>query len=318
MYRSDQSVFGERLRVLELSDEDGADNYPAESGDMLTIWLKQLKRVSSERNAGRYGRQLFTQSTNRFTDASGYRGGRNGCIPCDVEVSEIVKGTNQEVWTVKCNTCDKCGHHSKYCPTSNVSTVSNASLMSYLILSQHRRNHNFDPNNYYIDSGANFSSTFDSNILKFLQHTREHDTITAMTNGGSITFNEYGCLKLLPSVRVYLNRNSAATILALKDLTDIPEAFIFHDSRIIDAFLLVFSSGRIMEFKRAMHGLYYYDLHNFNTHEHKLTDPAFRFLNLHSSFNQTVEERESLETKTGLRKSQTCSGLSRSTTISLV
>ena len=59
-----------------------------------------------------------------------------------------------------------------------------------------------------------------------------------------------------------------------------------------------------MEFKRALHGLYYYDLHNFRSHEHKLSDPPFQFLNQHSSFIQTVEERESMESKRDLEKAK--------------
>ena len=94
MYRSDQTVFGERLRVFELLNEDGDDNDPMESGNILTIWFNQLKRVTNERSGGRYERQLITPSTNRFTDASGYRGGRTGCIPCNVKISDIVKGSN--------------------------------------------------------------------------------------------------------------------------------------------------------------------------------------------------------------------------------
>ena len=97
-----------------------------------------------------------------------------------------------------------------------------------------------------------------------------------------------------------------ATILVLKDLVEVPEAFVFYDSRFFNAFLLLFQDGRIMEFKRATHGLYCYDLHhNFHSHEHKISNPSFRFLNRHSSFSsfiQTVEEMESMESKKNLEK----------------
>ena len=45
---------------------------------------------------------------------------------------EIIKGTNQEVWTIKYNSFDKWGHHSKYCPTTKDSAVTNSSLMLYI------------------------------------------------------------------------------------------------------------------------------------------------------------------------------------------
>ena len=49
----------------------------------------------------------------------------------------------------------------------------------------------------------------------------------------------------------------------------------------------------------------YYDLHNFSKNENKLSDPVFRFLHsIHFSFTQTVEERESMETKADLQKAK--------------
>ena len=95
-----------------------------------------------------------------------------------------------------------------------------------------------------------------------------------------------------------------AIILTLKDLIEIPEAFVIYDSRKRDSFLLIFNNGRIMEFKRAAYGLYYYDLHNFVRDEHKATDKDFHFLNLHSVFTQTVAERESFHTKIDLEKAK--------------
>lgn len=83
-----------------------------------------------------------------------------------------------------------------------------------------------------------------------------------------------------------------------------PAAFVFYDSRVMDCFLSIFRNGRIMEFKRASYGLYYSDLHNFGRHEYKVTYTAFRFLTLHNTFNQTVSEREALETKNDLDKAK--------------
>ena len=189
IYRSNQAVFGERIRTYEQYDEDGSDIFPTKEGDLMSIWINQFNRM----NNGRTERQFFTPhlNKNRPRDADGYRGSRTGCILCDVEVADIVKGTNQEIWTVKCDKCEKWGYNRRYCPTiSENNPLSKTSLLSYLVLSQHRKIYNFDPYHYYIDSGANFSSTFDSNIIDTIQFSRPHDSITVVTNAGSIRFDD--------------------------------------------------------------------------------------------------------------------------------
>ena len=86
-------------------------------------------------------------------DADRYRGGNgNVCIPCEVEIMDIVRGMNVEIWTAKCNKCQKWGHTANHCPVS-VST----SLFE-IILSQHFPRFESNPNHLYLDSGANFSS----------------------------------------------------------------------------------------------------------------------------------------------------------------
>lgn len=72
-----------------------------------------------------------------------------------------------------------------------------------------------------------------------------------------------------------------------------------------------------MEFKRASYGLYYYDLHNFEKHEHKVTDKEFNILIRQGVFNQTVVQNESLKTKRDLlRQSKISYGIPRVTHVS--
>ena len=147
------------------------------------------------RNAGgRLGRQFLQTSTKR--DADGYRGSNaNACIPCDVDVNDIVRGANGEIWTIKCTKCDKWGHIGNNCPGEGVSN--NLSLFK-VMLSQRHCHHDFNPNYFYLDSGANFSSTFDTTIIDNLSTCSKNNSITAMTNGGTIHFNQHRTLKLIP------------------------------------------------------------------------------------------------------------------------
>ena len=122
----------------------------------------------------------------------------------------------------------------------------------------------------------------------------KNDFITAMTNGGTIQFNQYGALKLIPEVNVYYNPHTVATVLALQDLESIPNSFVFYDSRRRGSFLLVFTSGRIMEFKKAQTGLYYYDLYSHAQHEHRITDNDFIFLRSSVSFFHSLTHEQNL------------------------
>ena len=103
---------------------------------------------------------------------------------------------------------------------------------------------------------------------------------------------------------MFCNKDSVATILALKDVINIPETYVFYNSWVRDSFLLVFKSGRIMEFIRASYGLYYYDLHHFEQHEHKVTDKNFVFLTHSIVLNQTVVQNESFVTKKELNRAK--------------
>eukprot|EP00957_Ditylum_brightwellii_P164767 12545125-Ditylum_brightwellii.AAC.1 len=55
--------------------------------------------------------------TSTKRDVDGYRGGNaNACISYDVDVKDIVRCANGEIWTIKYTKCDKRGHIGNNCP----------------------------------------------------------------------------------------------------------------------------------------------------------------------------------------------------------
>eukprot|EP00957_Ditylum_brightwellii_P070190 5332283-Ditylum_brightwellii.AAC.1 len=63
-------------------------------------------RHGAQNAEGRLGCQFLQTSKKR--DADGYCGGNaNSCIPCDVDVKDIIRGANGEIWTIKYTKCDK-------------------------------------------------------------------------------------------------------------------------------------------------------------------------------------------------------------------
>jgi len=61
-----------------------------------------------------------------------------------------------------------------------------------------------------------------------LVECRDKDKLTIATNGGSIVFSQTGTFKLF-LVKMYFNKNSLATILALCDVADIPGVHVCMD-----------------------------------------------------------------------------------------
>ena len=168
LYQADQRVFGERIKGYEQDDEDGrTEAFPTELGNAMDIYMNVQQRNPTNR---RYERQFFGGGTKKVKkDADGYRGGNlNACIPCDVDISSIVRGTNKEIWCIKCNKCERWGHTNMFCPENDSSTQVSTkyNLFTKIMLSQHCLDHAFNPNHFYIDSGANFSSTFDPSLLQ--------------------------------------------------------------------------------------------------------------------------------------------------------
>ena len=85
-----------------------------------------------QQSTGGGSSQQSTGGGSSRRDADGYRGGNaNACIPVDVNIEDIVRGSNGEIWTVKCNNCQKWGHTNAHCP------VSIKSSLFKVILSQH-------------------------------------------------------------------------------------------------------------------------------------------------------------------------------------
>eukprot|EP00957_Ditylum_brightwellii_P104451 7956734-Ditylum_brightwellii.AAC.1 len=101
LYQADQRTFRERLLVYEQQDEDGYDSaFPKKVGNAYKVYIHHQSRQGNRYSRGyRYGRQFLQP------------GGQGG-----QEVTDIVRGTNGKIWTVKCNKCNKWGHAEGHCP----------------------------------------------------------------------------------------------------------------------------------------------------------------------------------------------------------
>eukprot|EP00957_Ditylum_brightwellii_P182595 13908399-Ditylum_brightwellii.AAC.1 len=93
-------------------------------GNAYKAFIHHQSRQDNRYSRGyRYGRQFLQPGGQSGQgngggrkDADRYRGGNaNAYIPIDVEVTDIVHGTNSKIWIVKCNKCSKWGHAGGHC-----------------------------------------------------------------------------------------------------------------------------------------------------------------------------------------------------------
>ena len=80
-------------------------------------------------------------------------------------------------------------------------------------------------------------------------------------NGGLISFDKKSTLKLLP-MKFHFNKNSMATILSFKEVTDIPGVRITTDTEKERAMTVYLGNGRTLKFKECKYGLYFHDTEN--------------------------------------------------------
>eukprot|EP00957_Ditylum_brightwellii_P065178 4943519-Ditylum_brightwellii.AAC.1 len=208
MYQSDQWIFGDRLLNYEQQDEDGnGDSYPKKMDTAYKVFAHH-QTCQDSTIPRRYGCQFLQDQQSLKRDANGYCGrNANACILCNVDIPDIVCGTNGEIWTMKCNECQKWGHANNHCLVS--------------------------PR----------ASLFKAMLLQHFHHHHRGEEITAVTNAGTIHFNKCRKLRMLPDTIMYHNNNSVATVLALQDLQSIPNSFVYYGTRHCNSFLLVFVSG---------------------------------------------------------------------------
>lgn len=106
--------------------------------------------------------------------------------------------------------------------------------------------------------------------------------IRGHTNGGYLDYGEKGSIGLLPVLNAYVNQNSLANIISMRDLEWYYR--VYKDSLRSSSFFVVVSQNKILEFKCLSNGLYGFDVTKGSNLNSIHTHTSF-----HHSFFTTVE-----------------------------
>ena len=117
---------------------------------------------------------------------------------------------------------------------------------------------------FLLDCGANHSTVNNRQYVTNLITCNKDDVLCTITNTGStIDYDKCGRLSFLP-LKVYVNEESMANILAFHAVNKIKDAHLYFNGSEEDAMFLVFKVGRVVKFKQCEIGLYYYDYHHLD------------------------------------------------------
>jgi hypothetical protein len=84
---------------------------------------------------------------------------------------------------------------------------------------------------------------------------RDEDILTLSTNAGCRVFDQQAMLKFLP-ISVHFDKNSLATIVAMKDVANVPGVRVQFDTD-VERSINVFYCGKVVKFKECADGLYF-------------------------------------------------------------
>ena len=79
----------------------------------------------------------------------------------------------------------------------------------------------------------------------------------SLYNGGSLMYNNYGHLSLLPDLEVYYNPDSIANLLSMAYVTEHYRATM--DSAVENSIIVHVGDGNDLKFLTCVRGLYYFD-----------------------------------------------------------
>ena len=123
------------------------------------------------------------------------------------------------------------------------------------------------------------SGVHDAELVQEIKYCTAEDSIRVHTNGGHMDFDKKGILKFF-DMPVFVNTNSLANILSLKDVTK--RFRVTMESEVEKAMLVHVSKDKAYKFRECGQGLYFLDVHHPDTVNLKITKSnvnEYSFLN---------------------------------------
>ena len=287
--RSDAERYKVLLQDLKRSANLGRDEYPKTLTEAFDLLVREsgeydTVRPVSNRYRGRGGRG--GRGRQNFLFAQQGRGGRGNDnitysrLNAD-DTDEIVAGTNGETYpNIVCYGCNFHGHYRTECPYATRTGV--VSMHIGYMLTQ---DDCFEiPKSWMLlDTCSTCDVSNNPDLVTHIRACNPNEVLLAYTNGGSQKFDQLADFRFLP-ITVHFKKNSMATILSLKTVSEIEGARLTLDTQVNKNITLTLKDGKSFVFSQYKNGLYYFDTKTI------LTNPKPKSELKNYSFLNTVSD----------------------------
>lgn len=182
-----------------------------------------------------------------------------------------VAGTDGKINAgIKCYNCQKVGHYADKCPTAG-------EVGYYLLILGFSFVQNCFESLILFDTCSTHCCIDNVNLLKNVRFCSPEEKLTLHTNEGPCVFSQIGMFALF-DLKMYLNINSLATVLAFHEVFAMPNTYIYCDTQNSKSIYLVVDAQQY-EFKVYGKGLFAYDYWKQQPMEYK-TNPILNTTNL--------------------------------------
>ena len=256
---SDDGRFGDIKKRLKEADNLGRHEYP------------RTMQAAYHLLVNTYNDQLLEEANEAFKkkerDRKRWRGANGNAFVQDGGTCTDVAGTDGKLFKgVKCYACHKTGHYADRCPDKG-------EVGYYLLIVGFNLLQSTFSSLILLDTCSTHCCTNNANLIKNVRMCRPSEVLTLHTNGGPCVFNQIGMFALF-DLKMYLNPNSLATVLAFHEVLAMENTFIFCDSRKANSIFVVVGTKQF-EFKVYGKGLYAFDYKQQKAVEYK-TNPDLK------------------------------------------
>ena len=143
-----------------------------------------------------------------------------------------------------------------------------------------------------LDTCSTCDMSNNPDLVTHIRACTPNEVLLAYTNGGSQKFEQIADLRILP-IAVHFKKNSMATILSAKTVSEIKGARLTMDTQVNKNITLALEDGRSIIFSPYKNGLYYFDTNTSVTNpKSKLELENYSFLNTVSDNKQYFSAQE--------------------------
>ena len=291
---ADPARYGDLVSSLKRGANLGRDEYPRSIAEMYELMVKHSRE--STRNANRGGRKgsIFVQTKNTEENSE----------------QDAVAGSDGVMHLkIVCFNCGRYGHYSSSCPSeARRRSGASALLKGTCFVAKQEDRPYIENHRLLLDTCSTDNVCKDITLLVGARQCNEDEVLNVIANGGNMTYNTIGTMKLFP-IEAYYNKDSLANIVSMRKLSELDGVRIAMDTEKEKSIKVTTKEGKVFIFSEGDDGLYSYDMRkniignkqgDNKNNENVLSDYSSSKL----SFLNAVENKKANFSKIEIRKAK--------------